>query len=85
MESNKNCRFCLIRDEKPAEVIYRDDLVFAFHDLNNGSAHTHILLCPIVHIPNVNSLNKSHHALLKHLKVKGEEILRKIKPDGSYR
>ena len=49
-------------------IVYSDEKVFAFHDINNGSAKVHILFCPVEHIPNVNSLNRSHLVLLQHMK-----------------
>lgn len=90
MDKDSKCIFCKIRDEEVSQtgankVIYRDQLVFAFHDIKSGSAAEHILLCPLEHIRHVNALNKSHLDLMKHMKVTGEKILRDRQPNGPFR
>lgn len=52
----KECVFCQIVNEKlPAEVVYEDDEVLAFVDLN-GLAPVHILIIPKEHIESINDL-----------------------------
>lgn len=50
------CLFCKIRDgEIPADIVYEDDEVLAFRDVN-PHAPVHILIIPRKHISTVNDL-----------------------------
>jgi histidine triad (HIT) family protein len=52
----EDCIFCKIaRHEIPAQVVYEDDELLAFKDLNPG-APVHVLIIPKRHIPGVLSL-----------------------------
>jgi histidine triad (HIT) family protein len=54
-----DCLFCKIRDEKvPANVIYKDDRVLAFRDIN-PQAPTHVLIIPRQHIASLNELDEA--------------------------
>ena len=54
--SMSECLFCKIRDgEIPANIIYSDDDVLAFHDVNS-QAPVHILIIPRKHISTVNDV-----------------------------
>ena len=56
MALDPNCIFCKIIDgEIPAEIIYRDENVVAFNDLN-PQAPTHVLLVPTLHVENAAAL-----------------------------
>ncbi len=46
----------IIRGELPGDIVYQDDLVTAFRDINPG-APTHILIVPNKEIPTVNDLS----------------------------
>ena len=46
----------IINGEVPAEILYQDELVSAFRDIN-PAAPTHILIVPNKVIPTVNDLN----------------------------
>lgn len=48
----------IIRGEIPANIVYQDDLVTAFRDINPG-APTHILIVPNKVIPTVNDLTEA--------------------------
>lgn len=51
-----DCLFCkIVRREIPASVVYEDEHVFAFNDIN-PQAPTHVLLVPKRHIPTLNDL-----------------------------
>jgi len=61
------CIFCKIaKGEIPAKVVYEDDLVMAFHDIN-PQAPVHILVIPKEHIPTVNDLKEEHKELVGHI------------------
>lgn len=53
---NKDCLFCkIVRDEIPAEVIYRDNVCIAFLDIHpNNLGHT--LIVPLEHYENLYDL-----------------------------
>ena len=48
----------IISGEVPADIVYRDDLVTAFRDIN-PAAPTHILIVPNKVIPTVNDLTEA--------------------------
>lgn len=48
----------IIEGEIPADIVYRDDLVTAFRDIN-PAASTHILIVPNKEIPTVNDLTET--------------------------
>ena len=51
-----DCIFCKIAaGEIPAELVYEDDTVVAFRDLN-PQAPTHVLVIPRTHIATLNDL-----------------------------
>ena len=56
----------IIRKEIPADILYQDELVTAFLDIN-PSAPTHILIVTNVLIPTVNEVEAEHEAALGRL------------------
>jgi histidine triad (HIT) family protein len=51
-----DCLFCkIIAREIPASIVYEDDRVLAFNDIN-PQAHTHVLVVPKRHIESLNAL-----------------------------
>ena len=56
----------IIRREIPADILYQDDLVTAFRDIN-PRAPTHILIVPNVLIPTVNDVEPEHELALGRL------------------
>ncbi|SNR86760.1 histidine triad nucleotide-binding protein [Desulfurobacterium atlanticum] len=61
------CIFCkIVNKEIPAKVVYEDDLVMAFHDIN-PQAPIHILIIPKEHIPTVNDIEEKHKELIGHI------------------
>jgi histidine triad (HIT) family protein len=56
----------IIRREIPAEIVYQDDLVTAFRDIN-PQAPTHILIIPNKVIPTVNDVTAEDEAALGRL------------------
>ncbi|MFK8774665.1 HIT domain-containing protein, partial [Aeromonas caviae] len=53
----------IIRKEIPADILYQDDLVTAFRDIQ-PKAKTHILIIPNVLIPTVNDVEPDHELAL---------------------
>ena len=52
-----DCLFCkIIKREIPASIVYEDDRVLAFNDIN-PQASTHVLVVPKRHIATLNELS----------------------------
>ncbi len=63
----------IIAREIPAEIIYEDDLVLAFNDVN-PKAPTHVLIIPKKPIPRIAEAQPEDHQVLGHLLLKASEI-----------
>ncbi|MBC8496245.1 MAG: histidine triad nucleotide-binding protein [Anaerolineales bacterium] len=62
-----DCLFCkIIAGEIPSEVVYEDEQVTAFRDIN-PVAPTHILIIPNKHIASINELTPEDESLVGHL------------------
>lgn len=81
-----DCLFCkIIAGEIPGDVVYQDDDVLAFRDIN-PRAPTHILIIPKQHISTINDLEPENAELVGRLflaakRLAGEEGL----ADRGYR
>ena len=59
-----DCIFCkIIAGEIPTEILYQDDEIVAFRDIN-PKAPVHILIIPKKHIASLNQLSQSDTALV---------------------
>jgi len=63
----------IIDKDIPASIVYEDDLVLAFHDVN-PQAPTHILVVPRKPIPRIADATPDDHRLLGHLLLKAAEV-----------
>src|SRR4029079_11802834 len=62
-----DCLFCrIIAREIPASVVYEDDRVLAFNDIN-PQAPSHVLVVPKRHIATLNELSADDDALVGEL------------------
>ena len=62
-----DCIFCKIVDgEIPADVVYQDDSVLAFRDIN-PQAPTHLLIIPRQHIATMSDLDEAHKDVVGRL------------------
>ncbi len=62
-----DCIFCkIVNKEIPAQVIYEDEQVLAFNDIN-AVAPTHILVIPKKHISDMNSVEEIDLPLIGHI------------------
>ena len=62
-----SCLFCkIVAGEIPATVVYEDDDIIAFHDIN-PQAPTHLLIIPKLHIATIDDADESHEKLLGRL------------------
>ncbi len=65
-----DCVFCKIaRGEIPARVVYEDDKVISFHDIN-PKAPVHVLLIPKMHVENLKEEIPADvsHALIRGIR-----------------
>lgn len=79
-----DCLFCKIRDgEIPAEVVYEDEDVLAFNDVN-PQAPVHVLLIPKKHIATVNDISADDCTTMGKLYLAARAIAaqRNIADDG---
>jgi histidine triad (HIT) family protein len=61
------CAFCrIIEKTAPAEVVYEDNDLIVFKDINPKAA-VHVLLVPKEHIPTINDLDEQHTAVMGKL------------------
>ena len=63
----------IIQGEIPANIVYQDDSVTAFTDIN-PQAPTHILIIPNKEIPTVNDVTPADEMALGHLFVVAAKI-----------
>ena len=62
-----DCLFCKIIDKSiSANIIYQNDNVIAFNDINPKSP-VHVLIIPKIHISTLNDLNEEHKSLMGEL------------------
>ncbi len=72
------CIFCkIVNKEIPAKIVYEDELVVAFHDIN-PQAPIHILIIPKEHISTVNDIEEKHKELIGHIFIVAKKIAKKM-------
>ena len=70
------CIFCrIVAREIPGDVVYEDDRVLAFRDLN-PQAPTHVLINPNVHVASVADIQEAHVDDLAYLLPAAAKIAR---------
>ena len=81
-----DCLFCrIIRREIPASVIYEDDRIIAFNDIN-PQAPLHALVVPKRHIDSLNTLAPDDDGLVGEVVRRAAAIARdKGYADGGFR
>ena len=80
-----SCLFCrIIAGELPATIVYRDDDVIAFRDVN-PQAPTHILVIPKRHIASIADTQDGDAELLGRLITVAKQIAQTEKLSAGYR
>ncbi len=74
----------IIQREIPADIVYEDDQVLAFRDIN-PAAPTHILVIPKKPIPRIGAAENEDQSLLGHLLLKAAEIAKTLKLENGFR
>jgi histidine triad (HIT) family protein len=70
----EQCLFCkMVSGEVEPDVVYEDDHVLAFNDLN-PKAPIHFLVVPKEHIATLNEVDEAHAALLGRLFLAAKEV-----------
>ena len=67
----------IIAREIPAAIVYEDDSVLAFRDIN-PQAPTHVLIVPKKVIPRIAEAKTADQQLLGHLLLKAAEVADKL-------
>ena len=69
-----DCLFCKIVDKTiPAKLVYEDNDILAFHDINPKAA-VHILIIPKQHITSTLDLKEDHEQIMGKLMVKANQL-----------
>lgn len=59
-----DCLFCkIVKHEIPAKILYEDDRLLAFEDIN-PQAPLHALIIPKIHVATLNDLTAEHDPLV---------------------
>jgi histidine triad (HIT) family protein len=71
-----DCLFCrIIRRDIPASIVYEDERVLAFNDIN-PQAPTHVLIVPKRHIESLNSMSPDEDAIVGEIVRRAATIAR---------
>jgi histidine triad (HIT) family protein len=70
---SKNVFQKIIEREIPAAIVYEDDLVLAFRDVN-PQAPVHVLIIPKKEIPRISEARAEDHKLVGHLIIKAAVV-----------
>lgn len=78
---SEECVFCkIISRELDADIVYEDDRVVAFKDIN-PAAPVHILVVPRKHIPTLREMEEQDECLVGHMHTVANEVARAFKID----
>jgi histidine triad (HIT) family protein len=72
----------IVDREIPASIVYEDDLVLAFRDIN-AQAPTHVLVIPKKNIARISEASPEDHKLLGHLMLKAAAVAAQLGLDKS--
>ncbi|HHS96550.1 MAG TPA: histidine triad nucleotide-binding protein [Chloroflexi bacterium] len=79
------CIFCrIVRGEAPARIVYQDEAVTAFHDLN-PQAPVHVLIVPNRHISGVAQVEPEDEPMLGRLFTVARRVAEEMGVDRGYR
>ena len=73
-----NCIFCkIINKQIPSTIVYEDDKVLAFNDIN-PVAPVHVIIVPKAHIDSVNNLTSENAAVVGDIHLAAARIAGKL-------
>lgn len=74
----EDCLFCkIVNNEIPAELIFEDDRIVAFNDIN-PQAPIHVLIIPKEHIASLNDVPEEKGGLLGHILLRARQIAQNL-------
>ena len=74
----EDCLFCkIVNKEIPAELIFEDDRIVAFNDIN-PQAPIHILIIPKEHFASLNDVPEEKKDILGHILARARQIAQNI-------
>ncbi len=81
-----DCLFCkIVEGAIPAKIIYRDEYVLAFDDINPQAPH-HKLIIPFKHIATLNDVSAEDSQLLGHIVQTAGKLAKELNiADDGYR
>lgn len=80
-----DCLFCKIIDKEiPSDVIYEDDKVISFKDIN-PQAPVHFLVIPKEHIKSTDEIDERHKDLMGHMIYIAAKLAKENGLDDGYR
>ncbi len=81
-----DCLFCkIISNEIKADIVYQDDKVLAFNDIN-PQAPTHVLIIPKKHISSLNDLSNDDTLTIGQLAQTAQTLAKQYKhSEDGYR
>ena len=74
----------IVRGDMDADIVYQDDLVTAFRDIN-PQAPTHILIVPNETIPTMDDVRDEHEAVLGRMFTAARTVAEQEGLDEGYR
>ena len=83
-KSSSDCLFCkIVNKEIPAKIIYEDDMILAFDDIN-PQAPVHVLVIPKEHFESLNEVPEERGDTLSRILQKAKDIaeLKGIRESG---
>lgn len=81
----ENCAFCRIANhQSPAKIVYEDETVVAFEDLNPQSP-VHLLVVPRKHLSSLGEAEPEDEPMLGHLFLVAANLARERKLEKGYR
>ena len=76
-----DCIFCkIVNKEIPADIVYEDDKIIAFKDIN-AAAPIHVLIIPKRHIKSINQISDLDKSTISHIFIKISEIAKHLEID----
>jgi histidine triad (HIT) family protein len=74
----------IIDREIPGDIVFEDDRVVAFRDIN-PAAPTHVLVVPRRHIDRIENMSPEDEPLVGHMMFVATRLAKEMGLDGGYR
>ena len=74
----------ILEGEIPADILYKDETVFAIRDIN-PQAPVHVLIIPVEPLPRLGEAGEAHRDLLGHLLLVAAQLAEELSLGKGYR